>query len=70
MINLRDYRGKDVLITFTDGDTLSGFVAYYTSDLDDPDGKENMTIEKNNGNRLIDVYADEIADIKVIAHEN
>ena len=66
MIHLRDYRGKVVLITFVDGDTLSGFVAYYTSDLDDPDGKENMTIEKDNGNLLIDVYADEIAYIKIL----
>ncbi len=66
MTDLRDYRGKNVLITFTDGDTLSGFAAYYTSELDDPDGKENMTIEKENGNLLIDVYADEIADIKIL----
>ncbi len=66
MHNLRDYRGENVTIVFVDGDTLSGFVAYYTSDLDDPDGKENITIEKNDGNVLIDVYADEIADIRIL----
>ena len=66
MRRLRDYRGKDVSIVFTDGDTLKGFAAYYTSDLDDPDGKENITIEKNGGDRLIEVYADEIADIKIL----
>lgn len=66
MHNLRDYRGENVTIVFVDGDTLSGFVAYYTSDLDDPDGKENITIEKNDGNVLIDVYDDEIADIRIL----
>ena len=63
---MRDYRGKDVSVVFYDGDTLKGFAAYYTSDLDDPDGRENITIEQNDGNRLIDVYADEIADIKIL----
>lgn len=67
MHNLRDYRGENVTIVFVDGDTLSGFVAYYTSDLDDPDGKENITIEKNDGNVLIDVYDDEIADIRILS---
>lgn len=67
MHNLRDYRGENVTIVFVGGDTLSGFVAYYTSDLDDPDGKENITIEKNDGNVLIDVYDDEIADIRILS---
>lgn len=67
MIDLYDYHGKNVYITFVDGDTLSGIAVYYTSALDDPDGRANLSIEESNRpGYLIAAYADEIADIKLL----
>lgn len=67
MIDLYDYHGENVYITFVDGDTLSGKAVYYTSALDDPDGRANLSIERSkDSGYLIAAYADEIADIRIL----
>ncbi len=71
MIDLQDFHGKNICITFDDGDTLIGKAVYYTSALNDPDGRANLSIESDKAiGCLIAAYADEIADIKVIARES
>ena len=67
MIDLYPYYGKNVNITFTDGDILSGKAVYYTSAINDPDERASLSIESDeNAGLLVAAYADEIADIKIL----
>lgn len=67
MLNPQDYYQRRVAITFNDGQALRGKVDMYTSDLDDPDGRASLSIEKeSDSGYLIDAYIDEIKDIQII----
>jgi len=67
VLALGEYFQKNVIVTFEDGQVLKGFVSMHTSALDDPDGRENITIRHFKTRYLIDAYADEIKDIEVIS---
>ena len=70
MIDLHDYYGKHIVITFKDGQKLSGKVVTYCSALDDPDGIPNIGIKRKPRDEiLINITAndiDEIEDIQIV----
>jgi len=67
-MRLYDYRGKTVKIIDIDGKIFQGYAAYYTSELDDPDGVACLSIEPdhNPDKIFIDFTESEIASIEVI----
>ena len=68
-MDIYDSTGKRVIITDIDGQQFIGYSAYYTSELDDPDGVASISIEPDGRDDiLINFTQDEIASIEVI-HE-
>ena len=66
-MKLYDYWGKRVRITAVDGQVIVGHAAYYTSELDDPDEVESLSIEvESRDGILISVEESEIAVIEII----
>ncbi len=66
MLNPKDYVHKHIVITFTDGQVLRGIVDFYTSKIDDPDGRASLSIKETPESEfLTDVYVDEIKDIEI-----
>lgn len=70
-MDLYNYWGKRVRITDVDGKTHVGYAAYYTSELDDPNGIANLSIEPDNNREriLISFTADEISKIEIISSD-
>ena len=58
-MNVHDAKEKNVRVKIKDGREISGF-AWYTSALDNPEGKRSLSI----GNRII--FEDEIESIEEI----
>ena len=66
-MDIYDYWGKDVKITDIDGQIFVGHVAYYTSELDDPDGIANISLRQgDSAGILIGFTTAEIASIEII----
>ena len=59
-MKLYEYEGKQIRVTFADGETLEGMADYYTSALDNPEGKESLAI----GNTMF--FEDEVAEIQEV----
>lgn len=59
-MNLNEYEGKKVLVTFTDGENMTGMVSYYTSALDNEPDPASITIGD------IELFETEIAKIDLI----
>ena len=64
--SMHEYANKQVTITCTDGDVIRGKVDFYTTALNDPDGRPSLTLKgKHFDGCLIDVYIDEISSIEI-----
>ena len=64
-MKLWEYSGKRVSIIDVDGKAHKGFVDFYTSELDEPDGVATISLRPDNSiGMLIDFTAGEIASIE------
>ena len=69
-MDIHNYCGKHVSITDIDGKVFRGYAAYYTSELDDPDGIASLSIEPDGEDgHLISFTADEISHIELAASD-
>lgn len=59
-MELWKYEGEIVKVTFVDGDTMLGKVAYYTSALDNEPDPESITIGS------YELFAPDIAKIEIL----
>jgi len=68
-MKLWEYSGKRVRIIDIDGQRHVGFIEFYTSELDDPDGIACLSLrpDYNPDRILIDFTESEIADIEVLS---
>lgn len=66
-MNLNEYEGRMIRVTFADGDVLTGLGDAYVSELDSPDGIETLSLYIKEDGRLIDFTADEVKHIEIIA---
>ncbi|MCL1999502.1 MAG: hypothetical protein FWG65_12125 [Turicibacter sp.] len=69
-MKLYEYESKIVKVVDTDGDVFIGFVDFYTSALDEPDGIPSITMIPHNipdwdKNALLGIYENEIASIEI-----
>jgi len=66
-LNLWQYEYKHIKILTIDGSVFTGFVEDYTSELDDPDGVENIGVGiTGTSGYAIEFTAAEIAKIEII----
>jgi len=66
-MKIYDYWGKRVKITTADGQIFIGHVAYYTSELDDPNGIESISVEVDGKeNVLFGFTKKDITDIEIL----
>ncbi|MCL1999510.1 MAG: hypothetical protein FWG65_12165 [Turicibacter sp.] len=71
MINLNNFKFKDVKIVDIDGDVFVGHIEYYTKALDDPDGLANIALVPYNlpnwdSDSLLELYEKDIVSIEVL----
>ncbi|MCL1986974.1 MAG: hypothetical protein FWG64_03260 [Firmicutes bacterium] len=67
MIDLYDYKYKNVKITAVNGKTFVGFVDIYIPAIDDIDGFENIAIIPQGTNGyVVGFYAKDIAQIEIL----
>jgi len=65
-----EYEDARVKITDVDGQVFTGIVDHYTSELDDPDGIESLSLEPDGRNDILINFTEaEIAGIEVIDAE-
>lgn len=64
-MNLRDYVGKKVKVTFTDGTSMEGTAEFYTSSLDNEPDPESIMLRSNTTDFLTELFRTEIATIEV-----
>ena len=65
-MNLRDYIGKKVKVTFTDGTSMEGNAEFYTSSLDNEPEPESITLRNNITGFLTELFKTEIAKIELL----
>lgn len=65
-MNLWEYSGQNVKITFIDGKVLTGRVSYFTSALDNEPQPASLTIETDKTDALVECLEPEIKKVELI----
>ena len=66
-MKLWEYEGKKVRVTCISGRIFEGYVDYYTSELDDPDGVASLSLDSDGADDdLVNFAVDEIMNIETI----
>ena len=65
-MNLWEYIGEKVEVTFTDGTTMRGNAEFYTSSLDNEPDPESIMLRSNATGILTELFKPEIVKIEVI----
>lgn len=65
-MNLREYIGKKVKVTFIDGTAMEGSAEFYTSSIDNEPDPESITLRNNATGFLTELFRTEIAKIELL----
>lgn len=65
-MNLWEYDGKKVKVTFTDGTSMEGTAEFYTSSIDNEPEPESITLRSNTTGFLTELFRPDIIKIELL----